>query len=190
VVYGAASSVGAYTIQLAKKSNIHPLICVAGSSQDYVKSLIDPSKGDVIIDYRQGDEAVVEGIRKAANGAKLFHAFDAVSDHNSYINVSKVLEKGSKITLVLPGKKYDGIPEYIEQAITSVGCVHKESRDFGFVYFRYIGRGLQEGWFKAQPTKVIPGGLGGVQEAMELLKDGKVHGQKLVFEIAATAGVK
>jgi NADPH:quinone reductase-like Zn-dependent oxidoreductase len=181
--------VGAYTIQLAKKSNIHPLICVAGHSQDHVKSLIDPGKGDTIVDYRSGDDAVVEGIRKAANGAKLFHAFDAVSEHNSYVNLSKVLERGSKITLVLPGKKYEEIPEWIEHAITSVGCVHKESTDFGFVYFRYIGLGLKEGWFKAQPTKVIPGGLGGVQKAMEELKAGRVNGIKQVFKIADTEGL-
>lgn len=189
VVYGAASAVGAYTLQLAAKSNIHPLICVAGNSQDHVKSLIDPSKGDTIVDYRNGDEAVVEGIRKALNGAKLFHAFDAVSEKGSYHNLSKILEKNSKITLVLPGKDYSEIPEHIEQAVTSVGCVHENEKDLGFVYFRYIGRGLQEGWFKPQPTKVIPGGLAGVQHALEELKAGRVNAQKLVFEIAATEGV-
>lgn len=31
LIYGAASSVGAYAVQLARKSNIHPLICVAGN---------------------------------------------------------------------------------------------------------------------------------------------------------------
>lgn len=190
VVYGAASAVGSYTLQLAARSNIHPLICVAGNSQDHVKSLIDPSKGDTIVDYRDGDEAVVEGIRKALNGAKLYHAFDAVSEKGSYNNLSKILEKGSKITLVLPGKDYSDIPDYIEQATTNVGCVHENEKDFGFVYFRFIGRGLQEGWFKPQPHKVIPGGLGGVQHALEELKAGRVNAQKLVFEIAATEGVK
>jgi NADPH:quinone reductase len=83
VIYGAASAVGSYALQLAVKSNIHPLICVAGKSQDHVKSLIDPSKGDAVVDYRGGDEAVVEGIRKALGGAKLFHAYDAVSEKGS-----------------------------------------------------------------------------------------------------------
>ncbi|KAI1849152.1 hypothetical protein JX266_005113 [Neoarthrinium moseri] len=189
VVYGAASAVGAYVVQLAKKSNIHPLICVAGNSQDYVKSFLDPSKGDTVVDYRAGDEAVVEGIRKALGGLKLFHAYDAVSEKGSYQNISKVLERGSKITLVLPFKSYDEIPDYVEQAVTSVGCVHDGDKDFGFVYFRYIARGLKEGWFKAQPTEVVPGGLGGVQYALEQLKEGKVNAKKLVFEVKATEGV-
>jgi NADPH2:quinone reductase len=174
---------------LAKKSNIHPLICVAGKSQDYVKSLIDPGKGDTIVDYRAGDKAVVEGIRKAANGAKLLYAYDAVSEKNSYINLSQVLDKGSKITLVLPGKSYDEIPAHIEQTLTSVGSVHKDDQDFGFVFFRYIARGLQEGWFTPQPTTVVPGGLGGVQHALEQLRDGKVNATKLVFRIAETEGL-
>ncbi|KAI0121240.1 chaperonin 10-like protein [Xylariales sp. AK1849] len=189
VIYGAASAVGAYTIQLAKKSNIHPLICVAGNSQDYVKTLIDPSKGDTIVDYRAGDDAVVEGIRKAANGAKLLYAYDAVSEKNSYANLGKVLDAGSKITLVLPGKDYSVIPSHIEHSKTMVGSVHEEDKDFGFVFFRYIGRGLQEGWFKPQPTKVIPGGLGGVQQALEDLKAGRVNATKLVFKIQDTEGV-
>ncbi|KAK9779771.1 putative Chaperonin 10-like protein [Seiridium cardinale] len=189
VVYGAASAVGIYTIQLALKSNIHPLICVAGKSQDHVKSFIDPSKGDTIVDYRDGDEAVIEGIRKASNGAKLLHAYDAVSEKGSYQNLGKVLDKGSKVTLVLPGKNYDDVPEHVETTVTHVGCVHQDEKDFGFVYFRYIGRGLQEGWFKPQPTKVVPGGLAGVKPALEELKAGRVNAQKLVFEIAATEGV-
>lgn len=180
---------GIYTLQLAVKSNIHPLICVAGKSQDHVKKYIDPSKGDTIVDYRSGDAAVVEGIKKALNGAKLLYAYDAVSEKGSYQNLSKVLDKGSKITLVLPGKDYDDIPDHIERAITSVGSVHSDEKDQGFLYFRYMARGLQEGWFQPQPTKVIPGGLGGVQHALEELKAGRVNAQKLVFKISDTEGV-
>ncbi|KAH8682752.1 chaperonin 10-like protein [Xylariales sp. PMI_506] len=190
VIYGAASAVGAYVVQLARKSNIHPLICVAGNSRDHVRSMIDPSKGDAVVDYRSGDEAVVQAIRTALGGAKLFHAFDAVSEKNSYINLSKVLEPGSKITLVLPGKKYEGIPASVQQSTTQVGSVHGEDRDFGYVFIRYLARGLEEGWFAAQPTEVIPGGLSGVQHALEQLKAGKVNAKKLVFRIADTDGVQ
>ncbi|KAG4219687.1 hypothetical protein PC116_g31834 [Phytophthora cactorum] len=171
IIYGAASAVGAYTIQLARKSNIHPLICVAGKSQAHVESLIDRSKGDTIIDYRDGDDAVVEGLKKAAGGSKLLYAFDATSEHNSYVNISKVLAEGSKITTVLPPQNHE-FPAGVSHSLTSVGSVHSDAKDFGFVYFRYLGRGLQEGWFKAQPQVVVPGGLGGLQEGLENLKAG------------------
>ncbi|KAK6829626.1 zinc-binding oxidoreductase-like protein ToxD [Apiospora arundinis] len=197
VIYGAASSVGAYAIQLAQRSNIHPLICVAGGSAAHVESLIDRSKGDTIVDYREGDEAVKAGIRKAVPaGLKLLHAYDAVSEHNSYQNLGEVLHAAEgegqgipRITLVLPGKNYEGIPAHIEQSTTNVGCVHADDKDFGFVYFRYLARGLLEGWFKPQPQEVVPGGLGGVQKGLENLRDGKARGVKYVFRIAETEGV-
>ncbi|KAI1500201.1 GroES-like protein [Biscogniauxia marginata] len=189
VIYGAASAVGAYAVQLAQQSNIHPVICVAGNSIAHVEKLIDRSKGDTIIDYRGGDDAVVDGLKKAAGGTKLLYAFDAVSEKNSYINLSKVLAEGSTISLVLPGKNLSEIPSYITQNTTSVGSVFNDDKDFGFIFFRYFGRGLQEGWFKAQPQEVVPGGLGGIQAALENLKAGKANAIKYVFRIADTEGV-
>lgn len=189
VVYGAASAVGAYAVQLAKRSNIHPIICIAGRGIPFVETLIDKSKGDTIIDYRKGDEVVVEGIRSAIpSGMKLMYAFDAVSEKGSSPNICKVLSReGGKITNVLG---FEGtVPDGVEQSRTSVGSVHKEDSDFGFVWFRMFGRGLQEGWFKAHPQEVVPGGLGGIQQALTNLKEGKASAVKYIFRIADTEGV-
>lgn len=164
VIYGASSAVGYYTIQLALRSNIHPLICVAGKARAHVEKLLDPSKGDTIVDYRDGDEACVAGLKKALNGQKLEYAYDAVSEKGSVANIAKVLDPNSgKITFVLPFKKYDEeLPAGVEHTITRVGDVHGTPDDlweFGFVYSRYIAKGLAEGWFKPQPQEVMPGGL-------------------------------
>lgn len=195
IIYGAASAVGAYAIQLASKANIHPLICVAGKSTAHVESLIDRSKGDTIIDYRQGAEGIVKEFEQAASkhGGKIRYAFDAVSEKGSYQNICQVLDRqGGKITTVLPGKEYD-VPEGIEQSITTVGSVHgvpDDLKDFGYVYFKYISNGLEEGWFRPQPQEVVPGGLEGVQTALENLKGGKASAVKYVFKIDDTPGVK
>jgi hypothetical protein len=71
-----------------------------------------------------------------------------------------------------------------------VGSVHKEAKDFGYVYFRYFARGLQEGWFKPQRTEVVPGGLGGIQTALQNLMDGKASAVKYVFRVGETEGVE
>lgn len=191
VVYGGASAVGAYTIQFAQRSNIHPIIAVAGKGASFVEKLIDRSKGDTIVDYRNGDDAVVQGIKDALKGAKLHYAYDAVSEKGSFVNIGKVLDpQDGKITLVLPGREYKGIPEGITQSMTSVGSVHGDDKDLGFVYFRYIARGLKEGWFKGHPYEVVKGGLGGVQEGLTNLKEGRASAVKYVFRIADTEGVK
>ncbi|KAI1125282.1 GroES-like protein [Nemania abortiva] len=192
VIYGAASAVGSYAIQLAQKSNIHPLICVAGKSVAHVETLIDRSKGDVILDYRVGDDALVDNLKKAgaATGKPLLYALDAVSEGTSLANLGKVLAEGAKMTLVLPGADYSVVPEYVAHDMTSVGRSHQELKDFAYVYFRYFARGLQEGWFKPQPQVVVPGGLAGVQEALENLMNGKANAVKYVFRIAETEGVE
>ncbi|KAK4504451.1 hypothetical protein PRZ48_005367 [Zasmidium cellare] len=194
IVYGAASAVGDYAIQLAQKANIHPLICVAGKGIPHVESLISPDKGDMIIDYRQGDEAVVQGFEEAKRKhGKIEYAFDAVSEKGSYQNICKVLDINTgKITLVLPGKKYEEIPDTVQQSLTTVGASHgvpDDLKDFAFVHFRYIAKGLEEGWFKAQPQEVIPGGLAGVETGLRNLKEGKASAVKYVFKIEDTPGV-
>lgn len=98
---------------------------MAGKGEKFVEGLIDRTKGDAIVDYRNGDEAVVKGIRDALKGKEVHYAYDAVSEKGSFQNISKVLAKeGSKITLVLPGKDYSDIPSNIEHSTTSVGIVH------------------------------------------------------------------
>ncbi|KAJ9131808.1 Protein TOXD [Pleurostoma richardsiae] len=183
VVYGAASAVGSYVLQLARRSNIHPLICVAGSSQDHVEKLIDRSKGDTIVDYRDGADAVVEGIKKALGGRKLLHAYDATSEHGSYQAIGKVLAPGGVITTVLPVEGENALPEHVVYKLTYVADVHKGHKDFGFVYFRYIAKGLQDGWFKPQPQEVL-GGLEAVEAGLANLKAGKAHGVKYVFRVS------
>ncbi|OAL57310.1 zinc-binding oxidoreductase-like protein ToxD [Pyrenochaeta sp. DS3sAY3a] len=183
VVYGGAGAVGAYVIKLAQRANIHPIIAVAGRGAPFVESLIDRSKGDTIVDYRAGDAAVVSGIKDALRGAKLHFAYDAVSEHNSYTNIVQVLEPGGALTLVLPGKQYEGIPESVVQSVTMVGDAHNKDKDFAYVYFRYAGRGLSEGWLRPHPHEVVEGGLEGVERGLKRLKGGEASGVKFVFRV-------
>lgn len=190
IVYGGASAVGAYAIQLAQRSNIHPIIAVAGKGIPFVEKLIDKSKGDAVIDYRSGNDAVVSGIKDALNGKKASYAFDAISDKGSYVNIAKVLEPKGRIVIVLPGNDWDQVPKYIVKCLMNVGDVHKdEYKDFGFVHFQNIARGLGDGWFKAHPYEVVKGGLEGVKEGLGNLREGKASAIKYVFRIADTPGL-
>jgi len=197
LIYGAASAVGAFAIKLLKASSIGPIIGVAGRGQSFVEGLLDTSKGDVIVDYRDGDEKVVEGIKAALKGRKLLYAYDAVTNKGSVQNVYKVLDKEKgKFTVVLPLP--EGLSEPIPETAcprTMVGTVHIDKspigdRDFGYVMYRFLARGLEEGWFSGHPYEVIPGGLNGLQKALKDLKDGKASGVKYVAHIADTEGLE
>ncbi|KAI6362194.1 hypothetical protein MCOR25_006267 [Pyricularia grisea] len=187
VIYGGASTVGAFAIQLAVKSNIHPIIAVAGRGADFVEAMIDRSKGDTIVDYRKGDDAVVQGIRDALKGAELKYAYDATSEHNSYVNIAKAMPTGGKITVVLPAK--EAVPDNVEIVMTMVGTAHGDDSDFAHVWFRLLARWLYLGTFKPHPHQVVEGGLNGVEKGLKNLKEGKASAVKYVFRIADTPGV-
>ena len=188
MIYGGASAVGAYAIQFARRSNLHPIIAVAGQGIQFVEGRIDRNKGDTIIDYRQGDDKIVQDITEALKGQKLLYAFDAVSQGSSYINLGKVMSKGGKIVTVLPANR-EKVPESVELQWTSVGAVHGEEKDLGFVFSRLIGRGLRDGWFQPHPHEVIPGGLAGIEKALIRLKQNKASAVKYVFKVEDTPGV-
>jgi hypothetical protein len=71
--------VESFAIKFAQLSKIHPIIAVAGKGAPFVETLISREKGDTIVDYREGDEAVRSKIKAAANGP-VHHAYDAVSE--------------------------------------------------------------------------------------------------------------
>ena len=113
-----------------------------------------------------------------------------MSEKGSVENICQVLDpKSGNITFVLPGKNYETVPEGVNKSITRVGDVHGTPDDLwelGHVYFRYIARGLEEGWFKAQPQEVVPGGLEGVEQGLRNLKEGKASAVKYIFRIEDT----
>lgn len=183
VIYGAASAVGIYALQLALLANVHPLICVAGRAKAYVESFLDPAKGDVVIDYRDGDDAVVQAIQRHAGRVRL--AYDAVSEKGSYVNLAKALGDGATICVILPVKDEE-VSAGVTLSKCNVGAVHKDAKDLGYVYMRYFAKGLLDGSFKAQRQEVVPGGLAGVQAGLANLKAGKASAVKYVFRIEET----
>lgn len=210
IIYGASSSLGSFAIKLAKLSNIHPIIAICGGSQDYVKSILDPSKGDIIVDYRNGIQAMKAAVKKALGELEVHHALDAISSQGTWIPISQMLSPGGQLSVVSGANTYDdaGIPDGVEIKYTYVGVVHsgaylasmpkqplnkdpvKSAPEFAYALFRYLSRMLAQGKFEGHPFKVIPGGLGGVQTGLQLLKDGQSKGLKFVYRIAETALLK
>ncbi|RGP80521.1 adenylosuccinate lyase [Fusarium longipes] len=188
VIWGASSAVGSYAIQLAKRSNIHPLICITGRAQEYVESLIDRSKGDTVIDYRKGSDAVVQQMKDCLGDSKLDYAFDAISEGGSYQTICKVLDPTGKITLIIPAQSYSDIPKTITKSVTTVASIHENLKDFGYVFTRYFSKGLQDGWLKPHPQEVIPGGLEGIEKGLVNLENGAASAVKYVYKIADTPG--
>ena len=210
LVYGAASNVGAFAVKWLTMTDVHPIICVAGQGHAFVESLIDKSRGDTIVDYRNGDEQLVGDIKAALNGKKLKHAFDCVSGGRSHLNIVEVLDildasgEPARISLVLP-RRMDDIPSSIEQSNTMIGSVWETlpladklgrmgletgAHDWGYVFSRLVGKTLADGRLRPHPYVVVEGGLSGIEQGLKKLRSGKASATKYVYRIADTPGLQ
>jgi NADPH2:quinone reductase len=194
LIYGASSAVGSYAVKLARNSNIHPIIAVAGKGLRYVESLIDQAKGDIVLDYRSGPEEVVRQIRghlKDGNHGIVRHGLDPGIGIPSQKVLTEIVASDGAINLVLPSNFEVGP---VKRTLTSVGVVHNQddgaygpdASDLGFVTCRWFTRAIQAGRFEGHPFEVRPEGLHGVEQALKDLKDGKQSAVKYVFRIAET----
>ncbi|KAJ3333396.1 hypothetical protein HDU93_008573 [Gonapodya sp. JEL0774] len=192
LVWGASSSVGAFAVQLAKKAGYY-VIGIAGAGAPLAYSL----GCSAVVDYRSGP--VVPKIQAAisASGVKFTTAYDAHSaasgSSSSYADLAEALQPGGgKVTVVLgvPKSASAKVPKNVQIVNTQVGSAHvlsaKGDGEFARRWFRQIAQWLDEGKFKANVVKVIPGGLAGVKEGLKLMEEGKVSGEKLVCKYILT----
>jgi NADPH:quinone reductase-like Zn-dependent oxidoreductase len=191
VVNGAASSVGAFVVQLAKKAG-YAVVGTAGSSAKVAQDL-----GAVVVDYRgKSDDELAQAIKEEVDKVgKLAGTYDAVSTDSTVDFLAKVVDGsgGGLITTVLPTRgeeKPDSIPSSVKVVRTMVGTAHSDDSEFAKKWYRIIGGWLDQGKFKANDVKVLPGGLDGVAEGMDLLEQGKVNGVKFVYRISETKSLQ
>ncbi|KAF1993172.1 GroES-like protein [Amniculicola lignicola CBS 123094] len=200
VINGASSAVGAFALKLAKLSpSIGPIIVTAGSSASYVESI---GGADVILDYRS--PSIASELRKALDGKKLFHVFDASNSLASVGYLTEVLEPTGRYTCTTAvGKSfYSPIGEqqialekwggWFEQIW--VGSIHEDKLLggiwFGSVVSRLVEVLLEEGMFSGHVYEIVEGGLHGVEAALIKLRDRKGGNEKFVTRIGDTVGVE
>ncbi|KAJ0419676.1 chaperonin 10-like protein [Aspergillus carlsbadensis] len=196
IIYGGATAVGAFTIKLARLSNIHPLIVIAGKGIPYVETLIDRSKGDTMIDYRTDPSTLSTRIREAAKGKPIHYAYDAVGEHGSHAHIGGAMSAPGQITTMDLNTDYV-LPEGITMPWTIAGSVHfppKEGMpigdgEFAKAMLQFMGRGLAKGWFSGHPVEVQPGGLDGIEGGLRDLKAGRASALKYVVRFGETEGV-
>ena len=200
LIYGGSSAVGAFGIKLAVWSDIHPIITVAGSGRDYVASLLDPSKGDSVIDYRGVMPADLLGkVRNALStatqqtGISLIsfpHVFDAISNPASaYLCAHLLSPMAGRLAHVLPypSPLPAPIPSGASAVLTMIGDLHNVygkkpgAEGFGTVMTRAFARGFTIGKFSGHPYKVREGGLSAVQGILDTLKAGNYSAVKFLF---------
>lgn len=82
-----------------------------------------------------------------------------------------------------------GIPDGVPVVWSNMGLIHGIEKEFGYVFFCYMGIGIQDGWLKAIPRKVVASGLDGVARALRDMRDGLNSAIKYVVRFGDTESI-
>lgn len=190
LIWGGSSSVGLYTIQIARQHNFNVVTVCSPKHHEKAKSL----GANHVFDYKSDD--VVDQIKSAA--PRLQYIFDTIGDSSSSVTASNALgEAGGTLCTVRPGKvNTEGVSsqakvtdvlvwtaflkdhQYKEFKWPANDADHKLSAEL----FEYLPQWLEDGTIKPNDTKVLQG-LEKVPEGFQEYRDGKISGYKIVYAI-------
>lgn len=186
IVLGGSSSVGQYTIQLGRISGFHVVTSASSAHTDSLKKL-----GAAVVLDRYA--ATPQDYVQALNGKPLVGVSDSVSLGDSqqlgvkiikeYHTATQDRAKVNITTNLSPNADAKQAGEEATPAIeirAILGIGHKEPiRPLYEKFVSAVSGWLERGQYFPNKPQVIPGGLKGVQEALETNKKG-VSGVKVV----------
>lgn len=191
LVYGGSTATGTLAIQFAKLSGYTVITTCSPHNFDLVKSL----GADEVFDYR--DPSSAAKIREYTND-NLQLVFDTISLESSakFCDNAISTKGGEYSALLVVGIERENVNDRWTLGYTAVGEYFEfgqtpfpakpEDKEFAEKFVPIATKLLADGKVKVHKPKVSPGGLKGVLEGLELLKQDKVSGEKLVYNVADT----
>jgi len=189
LIYGGATATGTLAIQFAKLSGL----TVVATSSPHNFDLLKSYGADHVFDYNS--PTVGADIREATDD-KLQHVFDTIAyDSTAAIAAEAISSKGGKYSSLLTVKEFprDDVSNAATLAYTGFGEeFHKGDKNFPAKedhlafqdkFWRLVGELLAQGKIRPHPQEVRDGGLEGVLDGVEDLRQGKVSGVKLVYRV-------
>lgn len=189
LIYGGSTATGTLAIQFAKASGYKVLTTCSSRNFDLVKKL----GADAVYDYKDSNSA--SKIREDTNN-NLKLVFDTISleDSVKFSDAALSTNGGDYSALLQVKLERANVKDRFTLAYTIIG----EEFDFGPVKFPgkpedkkfaeefvpIAEKLLGDGTVKVHPPKVLPGGLDGILEGLQTMKEGKVSGEKLVYNVA------
>ncbi|PIL35329.1 hypothetical protein GSI_02054 [Ganoderma sinense ZZ0214-1] len=189
VILGGASSVGQYAIQVARLSKFSPIIATASPHN---AALLQSLGATHVLDRALSPAALAAEVARLAGGAPVELVYDAIAHADTQALGFQLLTPGGALLLTLP----QNIPADVLEAgadkgvrvVSVFGSVHHpDNRAFGVELYARLEELLRSGAIVPNQVEVVPGGLAGIPEGLQLLKQNKVSGKKLVVHPQETA---
>ncbi|RAH64138.1 zinc-binding alcohol dehydrogenase family protein [Aspergillus aculeatinus CBS 121060] len=190
LIYGGSSAMGTMAIQFAKLSGYRVFTTCSPRNFELVRSY----GADEVFDYRDPDAAALIN-EKTGNRLRLVMDTIGGEEAVAFCDRAMSAEGGEFATLltdtVIPR---ENVRTRITVAYTAMGeelelgghriPARKEDYDFAVEWMRKLWPFLQDGKIKPHPVRVVEGGLKGLAEqGFEIMRQGKLSGEKLVVEV-------
>ncbi|KAK0621027.1 putative zinc-binding oxidoreductase ToxD [Immersiella caudata] len=196
LVYGGSSATGTLAIQFARLSGCSPIVTTC-SPQNF--NMVKALGADAAFDYKDPD--VVKKIREYTNDS-LTLALDCISSKESAEITSQAIgSKGGEVCFLLGGCEtgredvkgmatlgYTVMGEDFTFGLSGMSefLAKVEDLEFGKKFWALAERLLAEGKVKPHPVEVGSGGLAGVFDGLQAMREGRVSGKKLVYVVDET----
>ncbi|KAG6333147.1 hypothetical protein ID866_5943 [Astraeus odoratus] len=198
LIYGAGATSGQYAIQLLKLAGYTNVIATASSRHhDYLRSL----GARYTFDYKAPD--MVDQIVRAAGG-KIQLAMDCISAEETLKRVAQTVQPGAKVAILLPIKEGDSLitdsgrvlmavpPDRnpFEEGVKIIGVRTFLYRDNEYMKDKLMSeilpQLLKDDLIKPSRIRMFDQGtlLERTLAALELVRSGKVSGEKVVVKVA------
>lgn len=178
LVWGGASSVGQYAIQLGVASGKKIITTASKQWHEELRKL----GASETVDYHDAD--VVDQIKHLTNGS-LKSIYDSVATKESVAQTLECLkESGGKVAYTQLTPETAGVecPNTITYTRVFAGSLlTPEGRDLGHAIFDWAASALSDGRLVPNLVKLRDGGVDGVQETLDYYKDNGIQFGKYVF---------
>ncbi|KAI9763171.1 MAG: hypothetical protein M1835_007908 [Candelina submexicana] len=189
LIYGGSTATGDLAIQFAKLSGLEVITTCSPRNFDLVKR----QGADHVFDYNSPTCAA--DIRKVTSD-RLRHVLDCVSNEKTVkICMDSIGPQGGKYSCLLPIEKLprDDVTKNLTMAYSATGKAYKfgqmeipaskEDFDFAVKFWTLTQQLLEQGKLHAHPPEVRDGGLAGILDGLQDIREGKVSGVKLVYKL-------
>ncbi|KAL2864396.1 zinc-binding alcohol dehydrogenase family protein [Aspergillus lucknowensis] len=190
LIYGGSTATGTIAIQLAKLSGLTVITTCSPRHFDLVRSL----GADHVFDYRSPD--AVRDV-KAVTSNSLRYALDTVATEETAQFCSQAMgEEGGKYSSLAPIPRLprDDVLNLSYMAFTAIGeefeigGLRVPARPNDSAFAADFMKIFEELWakkmIKAHPVDARSGGLGGIAEGLQEMREGRVSGVKLVYSLS------
>lgn len=182
LVWGAASSVGACAVQLARGAGYDVFGVASAANGGYVRDVLGAA---AVFDYRK--EGVVGEILGALDGRRFAGVYDAVSQGGAVeacLEVAGRVGEGGKRFVSSVGFLPEGVKVPVGVQTNRIwGSMSRHSLVGKTVFEDFLPGALEDGRFVPAPkAEVVGKGLENVQKAIDILRKG-VSAKKLVVSL-------